>query len=58
MTKTATRLENLQPYFFAVIAQQLHQMRNSGIDVIALDIGSPDLPPPPGVVETLCAWSS
>ena len=58
MTKTATRLENLQPYFFAVIAQQLHQMRNSGIDVIALDIGSPDLPPPPGVVETLCKSAS
>lgn len=58
MTKTATRLENLQPYFFAAIAQQLHQMRNSGIDVIALDIGSPDLPPPSRVVETLCKSAS
>jgi LL-diaminopimelate aminotransferase len=58
MTKTAARLDNLQPYFFAVIAQQLHQMRKSGIDVIALDIGSPDLPPPPGVVETLCKSAS
>jgi len=58
MTKTATRLETLQPYFFAAIAQQLHQMRNSGIDVIALDIGSPDLPPPSRVVETLCKSAS
>lgn len=58
MTKFAARLDNLQPYFFAIIAQQLNQMRAKGLDVISLDIGSPDLPPPPHVVETLAKSAS
>jgi LL-diaminopimelate aminotransferase len=54
MTKFAARLNNLQPYFFAVLGQRLQVLRAKGIDVISLDIGSPDLPPPPRVIEVLC----
>ena len=53
MIKPANRLENLPPYVFAVIGQRIRQLATAGIDVIRLDIGSPDQPPPPAVVETL-----
>jgi len=53
MPERAARLNNLPTYFFAVIAQRLQAMQAQGIDVISLDIGSPDLPPPRAVVDTL-----
>lgn len=53
MPKTAERLSKLPPYVFSVIGDRLQQMSKQGIDVIRLDIGSPDLPPPPHVVDAL-----
>lgn len=53
MPVPAQRLQNLPPYFFAVQGQRLQEMAAQGIDVVSLDIGSPDLPPPSAVVETL-----
>ncbi len=53
MPKSADRLNNLPVYFFAVIAQRINELRTQGIDIISLDIGSPDMPPPKPVVETL-----
>lgn len=38
---------------FASLAPRIAAMNASGRDVIRLDMGSPDLPPPPSVVETL-----
>ncbi len=42
------------PYPFARWAQHTDAVRKSGIDVIRLDIGNPDLPPPDDVIDTLC----
>ncbi len=53
MFAPANRLKNLPPYAFAVIGQRIRQMTQEGIDVIRLDIGSPDQPPPPAVIESL-----
>jgi LL-diaminopimelate aminotransferase len=53
MPKSAQRLKSLPPYFFAVQGQRIQTMRSQGLDVISLDIGSPDLPPPPAVVDAL-----
>src|ERR1041385_2436860 len=53
MPDRAARLNNLPVYFFAVIAQRIQVLQAQGIDVISLDIGSPDLPPPRAVVDTL-----
>jgi LL-diaminopimelate aminotransferase len=53
MPDRAARLNNLPVYFFAVIAQRIQVMQSQGIDVISLDIGSPDLPPPMAVVDAL-----
>lgn len=47
------RLETLPPYVFAVIGQQLRQMQQQGIDVIRIDIGSPDMPPADFVMDAL-----
>lgn len=53
MPQIADRLKNLPPYVFTVIAEQIRQLESSGIDVIRLDMGSPDLPPPEWVVQAL-----
>lgn len=52
--KHAERLSNLPPYPFARWADHIAEARQSGLDVIRLDIGSPDLPPPEDVIRALC----
>ncbi len=54
MPAIAHRLTILPTYVFASIGARLQAMAKEGIDVIRLDIGSPDQPPPPAVVEKLC----
>jgi LL-diaminopimelate aminotransferase len=49
----ASRLSSIPPYPFAALEKRLAVLRAAGHDVIRLDMGSPDLPPPPQVVETL-----
>lgn len=53
MPKSATRLNRLPPYVFVTISQRVQELTHSGHDVIRMDIGSPDMPPPPNVIETL-----
>jgi LL-diaminopimelate aminotransferase len=45
---------NTPPYHFARWADRIEVTRQQGIDVIRLDIGNPDMPPPNEVIETLC----
>ena len=49
----ASRLNQLPPYVFVTIARRVKELTDSGKDVIRLDIGNPDMPPPPHVVDTL-----
>ena len=51
--RTAERLNNLPTYVFATIGRRVRALRAEGVDVICLDIGSPDLPPPEAVIEAL-----
>jgi len=53
MPKAAERLSNLPPYIFAILGQRIQEMLSRGLDVISLDIGSPDLPPPEAVIDAL-----
>src|SRR6185295_3745784 len=49
----ANRLKTLPPYAFAVLTQRVRDLNAQGMDVIGLDIGSPDMPPPDVVIEAL-----
>ena len=51
--RPARRLDALPSYFFASLAARIQAVRARGIDVIRLDMGSPDLPPAPHIIEAL-----
>lgn len=47
------RIASFKPYFFASLAQKINGLKAGGMDVIRLDMGSPDLPPADFIVEKL-----
>ena len=49
----ASRLSLVQEYYFSGKLKELAEMRQKGLDVINLGIGSPDLPPSSSVIDTL-----
>ena len=53
MPNKATRLDRLPPYVFVTISQQIQELTQAGHRISRLDIGNPDMPPPPHVVEAL-----
>ena len=50
---TARRLDRVQEYYFSKKLREVRAMIASGKPVINMGIGSPDLPPPQDVVDTL-----
>jgi LL-diaminopimelate aminotransferase len=51
----SNRIQDLPPYFFAVLDRKITAMGAAGHDIIRLDVGSPDLPPDPAIVASLSA---
>jgi len=51
----ARRLDAVPPYLFAELERKLAEKQATGVDVISLGIGDPDLPTPEAVVEALIA---
>jgi LL-diaminopimelate aminotransferase len=51
------KMKNLTTGIFTELANKKQDALNKGIDVIDLSVGSPDLPPPTFVVETLVKYS-
>lgn len=49
----ADRISNIKPYFFAGLEKTLTELRKSGLDVIRLDIGSPDMPPQDFIIDSM-----
>jgi LL-diaminopimelate aminotransferase len=49
----ASRMNLVQEYYFSTKLKQIAEMRASGIDVLNLGIGSPDLPPSASTIEAL-----
>ncbi|RME69536.1 MAG: aminotransferase class I/II-fold pyridoxal phosphate-dependent enzyme [Chloroflexi bacterium] len=49
----AERVSSLPPYFFATLNKKIAALKASGADVIRLDAGSPDMPPPAELVDVL-----
>lgn len=50
----ADRLTDVNEYYFSRKLKEVAAMNAEGKDVISLAIGSPDMPPSPDTVETLC----
>ncbi|BCX02533.1 MAG: LL-diaminopimelate aminotransferase [Candidatus Roseilinea sp.] len=53
MIPPARRMSAVKPHLFARLNRRKAELRAAGVDVIALDMGSPDLPPAPHIVEAL-----
>lgn len=53
MKPAAQRMEQFAPHFFAALSTRINTLQASGIDVIRLDEGSPDLPPAPQIIAAL-----
>jgi LL-diaminopimelate aminotransferase len=51
--KAAHRISKIKPYFFADLQKTINCLTNAGVDVIRLDMGSPDLPPEDFIIEAL-----
>jgi LL-diaminopimelate aminotransferase len=49
--RVARRVTELPPYLFAELERKIEERRRTGVDVISLGIGDPDLPTPAVVVE-------
>jgi LL-diaminopimelate aminotransferase len=49
----AGRMGNLPDNFFAGFISKIGKMQAAGHDIIRLDVGSPDLPPAPHIIEAL-----
>ena len=53
MSYLSKRIQVLSPNFFAGLEKQIQALLAAGEEVIRLDIGSPDLPPPPHILQAL-----
>jgi LL-diaminopimelate aminotransferase len=53
MKPKSRRMQDLTPQFFASLGEKINTLRASGVDVINLDVGSPDMPPATHIVEAL-----
>jgi LL-diaminopimelate aminotransferase len=51
--KPANRVSAIKPYYFADLQKTIAKLKESGMDVIRLDIGSPDLPPEDFIIDAL-----
>lgn len=50
----AERLSSVSEYYFSRKGKEVARMNAEGKDVISLAIGSPDMPPSPETIQTLC----
>ena len=49
----ADRIASIKPYFFASLNQKLLSLKEKGVDIIRIDMGSPDLPPAKFIIDVL-----
>lgn len=52
--RPAGRLSCVQEYYFSRKGKEVARLNAEGKDIISLAIGSPDMPPSPETIETLC----
>lgn len=49
----ADRIASFKPYFFASLIQKINALKAKNVDVIRIDMGSPDLPPADFIIDAL-----
>ena len=49
----ADRISDFKPYFFAQLNNRIEELNRKGVDIIRLDMGSPDLPPDDHIIDSL-----
>jgi LL-diaminopimelate aminotransferase len=49
----ADRIADFKPYFFAQLTKKFADLKARGVDVIRIDMGSPDLPPQDFITDSL-----
>ena len=49
----AERISSFEPYFFAALGKKIVELKSKGMDVIRIDMGSPDLPPAKFITDVL-----
>lgn len=49
----ADRISDFKPYFFAQLNNRIEDLKKLGVDIIRLDMGSPDLPPDDHIIDSL-----
>lgn len=52
--RPARRLQEVSEYYFSRKLREVARLNSEGQDIISLAIGSPDRPPSPATVDTLC----
>ena len=57
MPELAPRLQQTEEYYFSRKLREIEALNRNGEKVINLGIGSPDLPPHPEVIATLCEYA-
>ena len=50
----AGRLDTVQEYYFSRKLKEVAALTAAGRNINSLAIGSPDMPPSPATIETLC----
>lgn len=58
MSYLSKRVQSLSPNFFTGLERRIQALQEAGEEVIRLDIGSPDLPPPPHIIQALAESAS
>lgn len=53
--KPADRIASFKPYYFATLAKKISKLQENGLDIIKIDMGSPDLPPEKFIIDQLTA---
>jgi len=51
--RPAERIAHFKPYFFATLQRKFDELKAKNVDVIRLDMGSPDMPPVDFIIDTL-----
>ena len=52
--RPAARLAQVSEYYFSRKIKEIARLNEAGEDIISLAIGSPDMPPSPQTIDTLC----